>query len=130
MSLSRIFATPLSAIAAMAMVAGPMLTPATAQTRRSAPANAPANASLSGDLLLVQRHLEGMHSMTADFSQTDRAGNVQRGRLTLLQPGRIRFQYEPGNPLLKYGRCSAGRSVIRRSPSLSTRRPTSCVMAG
>ena len=32
--------------------------------------------------------------------ETDRAGNVQRGRLTLLQPGRIRFQYEPGNPLL------------------------------
>lgn len=100
MSLPRMLAQPLSAVAAMALLAAPMVAPALAQTRPRAPASAPANAPLSGDLLLVQRHLEGMRSMTADFSQTDRAGNVQRGRLTLLQPGRIRFQYEPGNPLL------------------------------
>ena len=41
-----------------------------------------------------------MGSMTADFTQTDRRGQVQSGRLTLRQPGHIRFQYAPGNPLL------------------------------
>lgn len=66
---------------------------ATAQSRAAAPA-------LSGDLLRVQQHLSTMTSLVADFTQTDRSGQVQSGRLTLRQPGRIRFQYEPGNPLL------------------------------
>lgn len=68
--------------------------PAEAQQRR-----APAPA-LTGDLLRVQQHLQAMTSLTADFTQTDRRGQVQSGRLTLKQPGRIRFQYAPGIPLL------------------------------
>lgn len=60
----------------------------------------PAARAPSGDLALVQRHLEATRSLVADFSQTDRQGRVQSGRLTLKQPGRIRFQYAPGNPLL------------------------------
>ncbi len=71
---------------------------ALAQGRAAAPA--PAAAPLSGDLLRVQQHLSAMGSMTADFTQTDRRGQVQSGRLTLRQPGHIRFQYAPGNPLL------------------------------
>ena len=70
---------------------------ASAQTQ-ARPRAAPA--ALTGDLLTVEQHLEAMHSLTADFSQTDRSGQVQTGRLTLKQPGRIRFQYAPGNPLL------------------------------
>lgn len=69
-----------------------------------APATAPrAPAQPTGDLALVQRHLEAMRTMTADFAQTDRSGQVQSGRLTIKQPGRIRFQYAPGNPLLIVG---------------------------
>ena len=38
--------------------------------------------------------------MTADFSQTDRNGKVLTGKLTLKQPGRVRFQYGQGVPIL------------------------------
>lgn len=78
------------------LAAVPMATPLAAQTR-AAPRPAPA---LTGDLLRVQQHLSAMTSLVADFSQTDRSGQVQNGRLTLRQPGRIRFQYAPGNPML------------------------------
>ncbi|SEN56250.1 Outer membrane lipoprotein-sorting protein [Sphingomonas gellani] len=54
----------------------------------------------SADLQLVQTHLRGLSTMTADFSQTDRAGKVLTGTLTLKQPGKLRFQYEKGVPLL------------------------------
>lgn len=64
----------------------------------AAPA-APA-AQPSPDLAQVQRHLQALGTMTADFSQTDRNGKVLTGTLTLKQPGKIRFQYQKGVPLL------------------------------
>lgn len=85
-----------AALSAGSIAILPMATPLAAQTR-PAPRAAPA---LTGDLLRVQQHLSAMTSLVADFSQTDRSGQVQNGRLTLRQPGRIRFQYAPGNPLL------------------------------
>lgn len=92
------FKTFAAASAAIALAGGSALTlsavPAEAQQRR---AQAP---TLTGDLLRVQQHLTAMTSLTADFAQTDRQGQVQSGRLTLKQPGRIRFQYAPGIPLL------------------------------
>jgi outer membrane lipoprotein-sorting protein len=51
----------------------------------------------------VQEHLRGVQTMTADFVQTDRAGKRLSGVLTLKQPGRIRFQYERGVPILIVG---------------------------
>lgn len=48
----------------------------------------------------VQEHLRGLQTMTADFVQTDRAGKQLSGKLTLKQPGKVRFQYEPGVPIL------------------------------
>lgn len=93
--MTHILKTIAAAGAAIALVGGSALTvPAEAQQRRS---QAPA---LTGDLLRVQQHLSAMTSLTADFVQTDRQGQVQNGRLTLKQPGRIRFQYAPGIPLL------------------------------
>ena len=62
---------------------------------------APAPAFAQGnDLASVQRYLRGVTTMTADFTQTDRAGKVLTGTLTWKQPGNIRFQYEKGVPLL------------------------------
>ncbi|MGL4314707.1 MAG: LolA family protein [Sphingomonas sp.] len=55
------------------------------------------------DLAKVQAHLRGIDSMVADFSQTDRNGKVVTGTLTLKKPGRIRFQYEKGVPILIVG---------------------------
>jgi outer membrane lipoprotein-sorting protein len=62
-------------------------------------AAAPA-AAQTADLATVQRHLQGVTTMTADFTQTDRNGKVLTGTLTWKQPGNIRFQYEKGVPLL------------------------------
>ena len=55
------------------------------------------------DLSLVQKHLQSVESMTASFTQTDRGGKVLTGVLTLKKPGKIRFQYEKGVPILIVG---------------------------
>jgi len=63
-----------------------------------APAALPAQAT--GDLAVVQRHLQSITTMTADFNQTDRNGKVLTGTFTLKAPGKLRFQYEKGVPIL------------------------------
>lgn len=60
----------------------------------------PLAAQATGDLATVQQHLKALTTMTADFTQTDRDGRVLTGTLTMKQPGRIRFQYQKGVPLL------------------------------
>lgn len=60
----------------------------------------PAAVAQSGDLAQVQRHLAAVESMTANFTQTDRAGKVLTGKMTLKKPGKIRFQYQEGVPYL------------------------------
>ncbi|RZF61008.1 outer membrane lipoprotein carrier protein LolA [Sphingomonas populi] len=62
-------------------------------------AAAPANQ----DLALVQKHLRSIQTMTGAFTQTDRNGKVLTGTLTLKQPGKIRFQYQKGVPILIVG---------------------------
>ncbi|MES2754849.1 MAG: outer membrane lipoprotein carrier protein LolA [Pseudomonadota bacterium] len=59
-----------------------------------------AAAPVSGDLAAVQAHLVGTRALSAQFSQTDRAGQVLSGTLTLKQPGKLRFQYAQGVPIL------------------------------
>lgn len=56
-----------------------------------------------GDLAAVQRHLSAVNTMTAGFSQTDRNGQALTGTLTLKKPGKIRFQYQKGVPILIVG---------------------------
>jgi outer membrane lipoprotein-sorting protein len=63
----------------------------------------PATAQTGTDLAAVQRSIAGLDSMTAAFSQTDRNGQVLTGTLTLKKPGKIRFQYQKGVPLLIVG---------------------------
>ncbi|MCP3731644.1 outer membrane lipoprotein carrier protein LolA [Sphingomonas sp. MG17] len=60
-------------------------------------------AAQQGTLAQVQDHLRAAQTMTAAFEQTDRAGKTVRGTLTLKKPGKIRFQYEKGVPLLIVG---------------------------
>ncbi|WP_267394837.1 MULTISPECIES: outer membrane lipoprotein carrier protein LolA [unclassified Sphingomonas] len=64
------------------------------------PLAAPAVAQATGDLAAVQRHLQSLTTMTADFSQTDRNGKVLTGTFTLKKPGKLRFQYQKGVPIL------------------------------
>jgi outer membrane lipoprotein-sorting protein len=58
----------------------------------------------TGGLAQVQAHLRSVTTMTAGFAQTtDRNGRTLTGTITLKQPGKIRFQYQPGVPLLIVG---------------------------
>ncbi len=49
----------------------------------------PACAALSE----VAAHLKATRTLAADFTQTAATGAVERGRMTLARPGRVRFQY-------------------------------------
>ena len=57
----------------------------------------------AGDLAKVQAHLAAVQTMTASFTQTDRNGKVLTGTLSLKRPGKVRFQYEKGVPILIVG---------------------------
>lgn len=60
---------------------------------------APAQAQ-NADLAAVSAHLKQVETMTASFAQTDRAGKTLSGVLSLKRPGRVRFQYQKGVPIL------------------------------
>ena len=64
----------------------------------AAPAPAP-----SPDLAAVQAHLRGVQTMTADFEQTNAKGQIVSGTLRLKKPGKVRFEYQKGVPLLVVG---------------------------
>lgn len=55
------------------------------------------------DLQQVNAYIRAVKTMTADFVQTDRNGQSLGGTLTLKQPGKIRFQYQKGVPMLIVG---------------------------
>lgn len=57
----------------------------------------------TNDLRQVNAYIRAVKSMTADFAQTDRNGQTLTGKLTLKQPGRVRFEYQKGVPLLIVG---------------------------
>jgi outer membrane lipoprotein-sorting protein len=65
-----------------------------------APATPVAAQTSSGDLDAAVAALRGITTMQASFTQTDRNGQRMSGTLTMKQPGRMRFQYQPGIPLL------------------------------
>jgi outer membrane lipoprotein-sorting protein len=54
-------------------------------------------------LAQVSAHLRAVNTMTASFTQADRYGKTVTGTLTLKRPGKIRFQYQKGYPLLIVG---------------------------
>lgn len=68
-----------------------------------APAAAQSRAPASGQLGEVVEALRGISTLRANFTQTDRSGQTVSGVVTIKRPGRIRFQYEKGVPLLIVG---------------------------
>ena len=62
-------------------------------------APAPVEAA-AGDLDRAVAALRGISTMKADFVQTDRNGQSVSGVMTLKRPGKIRFQYQKGVPML------------------------------
>ena len=66
-------------------------------------APATAQQSSANSIKAISDHLRAMTTMTANFTQTDRSGQLLQGKLTLKQPGRIRFQYGKEANLLIVG---------------------------
>ena len=66
----------------------------------SLPAAPAAAQSGQSELAKVTQHLKAVKTMTANFTQTDRTNQTVSGKLTLKQPGKIRFQYQKDVPLL------------------------------
>jgi len=79
-----------AALAALGVCAPLAIEPATAQT-----------AALGLNDAVAA--LRGISTLKAAFEQTDRSGQRVSGELTIKRPGRIRFQYEKGVPLLIVG---------------------------
>lgn len=76
--------------------------PALTATAMLALAPTPIAAQTNG-LAAVSAHLKGVTTMTANFTQTDRAGKTVSGVLNLKRPGKVRFQYQKGVPILIVG---------------------------
>lgn len=71
-----------------------------------APAALSATASAQAPASDIDRAIASLRAITtlrANFVQTDRSGQTMTGVLTLKRPGKIRFQYEKGVPLLIVG---------------------------
>lgn len=69
-------------------------------------AQAPASGPASGPASEIDRAvvaLRGISTLKANFVQTDRSGQNTSGVLTMKRPGKIRFQYQKGVPLLIVG---------------------------
>jgi outer membrane lipoprotein-sorting protein len=69
--------------------------PMASMTAAPLAAQAPADA-----MARVVAHMQGVQTMTANFTQTDRRGQSLTGRLLLKRPGHIRFEYQKNVPLL------------------------------
>ena len=63
-------------------------------------AAAPATAAESPDLAKLKAHIAEVHTMTANFVQTDSRGRSAAGTMQLKRPGKVRFEYGSGDLLL------------------------------
>ncbi len=81
------------------MIAASALLPGAALVM-SVPAPLAAQAAPSQQVDQVVVALRAISTLRADFVQTDRNGQRVAGVMTLKRPGKIRFQYEKGIPLL------------------------------
>jgi outer membrane lipoprotein-sorting protein len=61
------------------------------------------SAQAASGLSQVSAHLNTVDTMTANFAQTGRGGQTLNGVLTMKRPGKVRFQYGQGVPLLVVG---------------------------
>jgi outer membrane lipoprotein-sorting protein len=61
---------------------------------------APVVAQAASPLAQVTAHLKAVNTMVASFRQTDRKGRTLTGTMILKRPGKLRFQYQKGVPML------------------------------
>ena len=75
------------------------------------------NAADQADLDKVSAYLNSIRTMKAGFIQTGPEGDDVQGKLYLVKPGRIRFEYDPPAPLLVV---SDGKTVAVQNKELKT----------
>lgn len=61
---------------------------------------APVVAQAGAPLAQVTAHLKQVSTMVAGFRQTDRKGRSLTGTMSLKRPGKLRFEYQKGVPML------------------------------
>lgn len=66
---------------------------------QAAPVAAPLTAPDTLELQRLAAYLNGIRTMTANFEQVANNGGVSQGRLWVARPGRMRFEYQPPNPI-------------------------------
>lgn len=64
------------------------------------PVAAPLTAQDQTDLARIRDYLNGLHTLKARFLQVAPDGQTAAGITWMERPGRMRFQYDPPNPLL------------------------------
>jgi outer membrane lipoprotein-sorting protein len=69
------------------------------------------------ELTRVSAYLNGIRSLKGSFVQIDPNGTLEQGEFYLSKPGRMRFQYQPPNPLLIV---SDGDTVAVKNAKLNT----------
>jgi outer membrane lipoprotein-sorting protein len=85
----------LLALIATALVAAPAA-PASAAAVEAAPLSAADQA----DLHRIEAYLDAMHTLKADFQQSNPDGSISTGDFYLARPGRMRFEYAPPQHLV------------------------------
>lgn len=69
----------------------------------------------AADIARVEAYLATISSIVADFSQTSADGSSGTGKFFMKRPGKMRWQYNPPNPILLV---SDGKTVTYYDPSL------------
>lgn len=65
------------------------------------------------DLARIGDYLNGISTLTADFSQINAQGGLAQGTFYLARPGRLRFEYRPPSPTLIVA--NGGNIYVRNS---------------
>ncbi len=69
------------------------------------------------DLIRVSDYLNSIHSMRGNFLQIDPNGTAEEGAFYIAKPGKMRFEYQPPNPVLVV---SDGKTVAVFNKQLNT----------
>jgi outer membrane lipoprotein-sorting protein len=77
-----------------------LATPLAVARADAAPPAAPLTAQDQADLQRIAAYLNSIGTMTARFHQRTANGGTASGWLWMERPGRMRFQYDPPNPIL------------------------------
>ncbi|MBB5688816.1 outer membrane lipoprotein carrier protein LolA [Roseomonas alkaliterrae] len=77
-----------------------LATPAAAQTRAPAPPPAALNERDRADIARIEAYLNAMTTLRARFLQIAHNGASAEGTAWISRPGRMRFEYDPPEPLL------------------------------